>query len=173
MMAENSSMGFEAIYFFNTGALIWGLAYFLKRYLCDKASFCGEESVQHISKTKALMLTILNAVICVVIFTVVTYTFKLAISAGINVGLVVVIWAINPFTSALMDYLVYGQPLFRYHIVGMTGLLICAVLVAVGTSFGTESTEIAVDPLEVVETADTPAVYAILCSVLMPVVCTF
>jgi hypothetical protein len=105
-------MGFEAIYFFNTGALIWGLVYFLKRYLFDKASFCGEESQPLISKTRVTLYTMFNAVVCVVIFTVVTYTFKLAISAGLNVGLVVVIWAINPFTSALMDYLVYGKPLY-------------------------------------------------------------
>ena len=38
-------------------------------------------------------------------------TMKYSLMAGMNIGLVITIWAINPFTSALMDYFVYSSKL--------------------------------------------------------------
>jgi len=76
--------------------------------------------------------TIVNALICTFIWVIVMLTMKYSLMAGVNIGLVITIWAINPFTSALMDYFVYSSKLQCFHWLGMGGLLLCAVLVALG-----------------------------------------
>lgn len=53
----------------------------------------------------------IGAIVAIVVFLIVAYTLKLAIMADLNTGIVITIWAINPFTSALMDFIIYSTPL--------------------------------------------------------------
>jgi len=112
---------------------------------------------------------IIGAVVSVGIFLIVSFTLKLAILANLNTGIVITIWAINPFTSALMDFCIYRSPLQQHHLVGMVFLIMCAVFVSV--SGGKDAAPNS--PTEIIKEAALPAWCAILCSVAMPVACTF
>lgn len=54
-----------------------------------------------------LFWIIVNALILVAVFFIVLLTLRLSIKAELNIGLVIAVWPINSFTSALMDYFVY------------------------------------------------------------------
>jgi multidrug transporter EmrE-like cation transporter len=73
----------------------------------------------------------IGALVAIGIFLIVTFTLKLAIMADLNTGIVITIWAINPFTSALMDFFIYRSPLKMHHLIGMVFLIMCAIFVSV------------------------------------------
>jgi hypothetical protein len=73
----------------------------------------------------------LNAIILVVVFFIVLMTLRLSIKAGLNIGLVIAVWPINSFTSAVLDYLMYNVKLEPSNWYGMTGLCLCAIFVSV------------------------------------------
>lgn len=105
----------------------------------------------------------------VVIFYVVSCTLDLALRAGVNIGIVTTIWAINPFTSALMDWIIYGVALKAHHWFGMFGLVLCAALISLSSMF-TENEIIREDgEVQIL----IPAYIPILMSFVMPTVCTF
>ncbi len=58
-------------------------------------------------------------------------TFQLAIYVTIATS----IWSLNPFMTAVLDRFVYGSEIKRYHVIGMTSLVICAALVSISELF--------------------------------------
>lgn len=84
---------------------------------------------------KMITWILVGAVMVAVIYNVVSTTLDLALRSGVNIGIVTTIWAINPFTSALMDWIVYSEPLHLNHWFGMLGLVICAVLISISSLF--------------------------------------
>ena len=97
----------------------------------------------------------------------------LAIAAGINIGLVISIWAIGPFLAALLDLFCYKVPMKSFHIVGMIAMGICACLIAL--TGGPEAVAETTDTINTVKEAAKnllPAYIPLLVAPIMPIVCT-
>lgn len=57
-------------------------------------------------------------------------TMYFATKAGINVGVVTVIWSVNPLLMALADKIVYQTKLKYYHYIGLLAIMLCTVCIA-------------------------------------------
>jgi drug/metabolite transporter (DMT)-like permease len=96
----------------------------------------------------------------------ITYTFQFSIAAGLNIGIAQAIWAVNPFFTALIDYLFYGNDLESFHILGMLGIVTCTVLVSLSQLVNGDDE----DASSAIESSF-PVYGAILFSFSMPLVC--
>jgi drug/metabolite transporter (DMT)-like permease len=74
------------------------------------------------------------------------YTMIFAGKAHINVGIIVTIWSVNPMFVAVADYFVNGQKLQYFHILGMSSMVVCSVLISLNSI---------VNKTEVADTSDT------------------
>lgn len=57
-------------------------------------------------------------------------TIFLAGAAGINVGVITVIWSIDPVYTSIADYFLFGQKLHYNHFVGIASILCCSVVIS-------------------------------------------
>ena len=62
-----------------------------------------------------------------------------AIRAGVNTGIITIIWRSSMFTSALADYIIYGTSLRYYHWIGLIACLACTVLIGISKIVSTHS----------------------------------
>ena len=51
--------------------------------------------------------------------------------AGINVGLVTIIWRVSVFIGALLDYIYFKTKLKYYHFLGLILMVVCVVIISV------------------------------------------
>jgi hypothetical protein len=109
-------------------------------------------------------------VLQVVIIWSVIFNFHIARLAGLNIGIAQAIWSINPFFQALFDKFLYGDKVGVHHFIGMSGLVICAVLVSLSTIIIPEETK-GSDPSATIIEHSVPLYVAVLSSFIMPVVC--
>jgi drug/metabolite transporter (DMT)-like permease len=65
-----------------------------------------------------------------------------AAEAGINVGLITVIWSVNPLLMAFADYVINKQHLKSYHYVGLISIAICTVIITLLGGGGAPKAEI-------------------------------
>ena len=54
-----------------------------------------------------------------------------ASEAGINVGVITVIWSINPLLMAFFDRIIYKTQLKYYHYIGLITIMICTAIIAI------------------------------------------
>jgi hypothetical protein len=127
--------------------------------------------------SRGVIAIVTNCFIIVGIFYSVLVSLGLAIKAGINLGLVVSIWAIGPFLAALLDLFCYRVPMQTFHILGMISMLTCAILISLSGGQAVEEIREAVT--DVVKTAIEkpkenliPAWIPIVVAPVMPIVCT-
>ena len=69
-------------------------------------------------------------------------TMYFATDAGINVGVVTVIWSVNPLLMALADRIIYKTKLKYYHYVGLLAIMICTIVIALVGAGKSPSAEI-------------------------------
>ena len=50
--------------------------------------------------------------------------------SGINVGIITTLWSIQPLAAAFLDYLINGEKLTKYHLIGIVLVLASALLIA-------------------------------------------
>jgi hypothetical protein len=50
--------------------------------------------------------------------------------AGINTGLITIIWRSSTFLSALADYLLFSQKLEYFHYIGLVACVVCTICIA-------------------------------------------
>jgi len=53
-----------------------------------------------------------------------------ATMAGINVGVLTVIWSINPLMISFCDRMIYGTQLKYYHYIGLISIMVCTIIIA-------------------------------------------
>lgn len=53
-----------------------------------------------------------------------------AVLAEVNVGLITIIWSINPLYMAAADYYLFGTNLKCYHLVGTALIVCCTILLS-------------------------------------------
>ena len=82
-----------------------------------------------------------------------------ATNAGVNVGIIITFWSINPLFMAVMDYILFGTKLAYYHLIGTFCIIICTIVVNLKDVFE----EPAVDTSIIHKTAIwVPVVYGLL-----------
>ena len=117
-----------------------------------------------------IFCVISGALLIAIIFMVISFNMKLSLKADLNIGLCVAIWAINPFFAALADLIIYRIGLKLNHIIGMLFLVVCGVLISLSSMVMSEPEQVeSVTP----SYSTIPAIYPILFSIVMPIVCTF
>jgi drug/metabolite transporter (DMT)-like permease len=178
-MGEISHLGSRGIFFYNSGAVTFCLLYFIYQY-CIKPR--GGEPIQFFwarkdgtTNWRALACVFANCFVIVGIFYAVLISLGLAIQAGINIGLVISIWAIGPFLAALLDLFVYRVPMKTFHIIGMIAMMACAVLIALSGGPPPEEAADAVKGVveSIKEVKDLiPAWIPIVFAPVMPTICT-
>jgi len=57
-------------------------------------------------------------------------TMWFASLAQVNIGIITVIWSINPLYMALTDYLIFNKTMYYYHHLGTLLIVSCTVLLA-------------------------------------------
>lgn len=62
--------------------------------------------------------------------------------AGINVGVVTIIWRAGVFTSALGDYLFFGTKLQYFHMIGLVAITACILVLNAKNFDGSVTTEV-------------------------------
>ena len=82
-----------------------------------------------------LGLFAVGAIFQLAIYVTIVFTFLYSKRAGLNIGIATSIWSLNPFMTAVLDRFVYGSEIKRYHVVGMTSLVVCAILVSMSELF--------------------------------------
>jgi drug/metabolite transporter (DMT)-like permease len=97
----------------------------------------------------------------------IVFTFLYSKRAGLNIGIATSIWSLNPFMTAVLDRFIYGSEIKRYHVFGMSSLVICAVLVSMSELFIADTQNQVDSP----DRDKPPIVYALLISFLMPTIC--
>jgi len=85
--------------------------------------------------------------------------------AGINVGVVTIIWRVGVFTSALGDYFFFGTKLKYFHILGLLAITACILVLNSKNFDGTVKTE--------VKEAEMAAWIPISCAVAFPILLTW
>tara|TARA_B110000285_G_C14933187_1_gene518311 strand:+ start:126 stop:554 length:429 start_codon:yes stop_codon:yes gene_type:complete len=94
-------------------------------------------------------------------------TMYFATDAGINVGVVTVIWSVNPLLMALADRIIYKTKLKYYHYVGLLAIMICTIVIALVGAGKSPSAEI--KAIELYETKEkTPAWIPVLFGIVTP-----
>lgn len=52
-----------------------------------------------------------------------------ATNAGVNTGIIITFWSVNPLFMAVMDYLLFGTKLAYYHLIGTFCIIVCTIVV--------------------------------------------
>lgn len=50
--------------------------------------------------------------------------------SGINVGIITTLWSLQPLAAALLDYLINGEKLTIYHLIGIILVIASALLIS-------------------------------------------
>ena len=100
---------------------------------------------------KLIACYISSAFIQTTIYNTIFLTYHYSHMAGLNIGIASSVWAIAPFTSALAEWIVFGNRLQKYHVVGMNFMLTCALLISCSQLMTESSSEslVADDPSEI------------------------
>lgn len=59
-------------------------------------------------------------------------------TAGVNVGVITTIWSVNPLFMAVADYLIYGQRLQYFHIIGLIAIVACTICISLSSVVGAQ-----------------------------------
>lgn len=62
-------------------------------------------------------------------------TMWFASLAKVNVGVITVIWSVNPLFMAITDFFLFKVQMRYYHYVGMAGIVICTILISLKPFF--------------------------------------
>lgn len=57
-------------------------------------------------------------------------TFMVSLKANLNIGIATSIWAVSPFFSAMIDFLLFKKSLLTSHLIGIFFMLSCALMSA-------------------------------------------
>ena len=50
--------------------------------------------------------------------------------ADVNVGIITTLWSVQPLAAAFLDYLIYGERLTIYHLIGIIMVIVSALLIS-------------------------------------------
>lgn len=103
----------------------------------------------------------------VVLFEINT-TFLFSKRAGLNIGIATSIWSITPFVSAVLDWFINKTELKKYHLLGMTLMMVGALMMSLSNLLPSKDST-SDDDLEVEKPI--PVIIPLLISASMPITC--
>lgn len=86
-----------------------------------------------------------------------------------NVGVITVIWALNPLYMAVADFFINGRRLKWYHLVGTFSMVACSVLLSLSTIVGVKPTPAVEDIVTDVKKKAFPGYVPVIFGILTPV----
>ena len=173
-----SPLGMQGVNYFCFGNLLASVIYFACNRECSKRNLPSAKDQD--GKCKVLMRTwdnrvdwytiafcILSAVWQFFIYASAMLCFKVAKSAGLNIGIAQCIWALNPFLVAVIERVFWGVGLAKTQVFGMCSLVACTICVSLSELFQAD------DSLQEIIVVDgkTPVYVAVLTSLVFPLVC--
>ena len=130
-----SKVGPLCLFYFASGSILTGLLYNFIEAIKNKRKngvfWCNQNLIIH-GRVKYVNLIGFMA-FCFVYFLVQNMAFLtmyFAALAKVNVGLITVLWSINPLFNAIMDRILFKEKLMPYHAFGMIFIVICTVLLS-------------------------------------------
>jgi multidrug transporter EmrE-like cation transporter len=81
------------------------------------------------------------AFIQVLIFSGISLTFSTSYKANLNPGVAAAIWAVSPFLQAVVDRIIWLVDLKINHVIGMTLMVLCGVIISVSNILVSSTTE--------------------------------
>jgi drug/metabolite transporter (DMT)-like permease len=121
-LAKISYLGIQSAYYFNSGGLVFCIAYFVyKREWARKNVGPKPLPGQEMDRFKvlfrkwesneidwpAILVVFVNALTEAIIAFGVIYNFKLSVDSGLNVGISTAIWSVTPFFMAIIEWLFF------------------------------------------------------------------
>ena len=110
------------------------------------------------------------------IYASIILSFKMAIRADLNIGIAQAIWSMQPFFVSVLERCIYSVPFDTQKLFGMSALISCAILVSLSEVISPPATTGKDVPIVTPSIDDKieklPLWVAVLCSFVMPVVCT-
>jgi drug/metabolite transporter (DMT)-like permease len=192
LIGELSLLGMAGCYYYNTGYLIAGICYFMRRELCPKR---GQVKKDFLTSTKdgsgsfrwnVLFWLFYSAIVQTAIFLCVGLTFSTSKKSGLNPGIASAIWSLTPVFAAIADKIIYAVSLEAFHVVGIFFMVVCGVCVGISDIIVPQEGLIIDDPTQIPgqfpvpptpiedEFVPTLPIYvAVLCSIAMPLAVTF
>jgi len=98
------------------------------------------------------------------------FTFKVAIEAGLNIGIAQSIWAISPFFISILERVFYHTPFHFKQIYGMSAIVVGAIFISLSEVITPKEADPTI--VAVVDENTVPVWYAIMVSFTMPIVCS-
>lgn len=83
--------------------------------------------------------------------------------ANINVGVITIIWSIDPIFMAIVDKILFGQKLMYNHIIGILSMLACCIAISLSDYFDGNSSK----DLDLIKSS--PTWVAVLFGVITPI----
>ena len=162
-------------YYYNTGYLVVSLIYFLRKSFCPKPGRIEKDFLTN-SETGGFRWNVLfwlfySAIVQTGIFLSIGLTFSTSQKSGLNPGIASAIWSLTPVFAATADKIIYKVELEFYHMVGIFFMVLCGVAVGISDVVVPKMIDDIIEPNEFVPTL--PVYVAVLCSIVMPLACTF
>ena len=83
----------------------------------------------------SLFIIFVGGAFQIAIFLSIVLTYKVAHSAGLNIGIAQTIWSVNPFMTSILERFVYKTTFKFNQLYGMAAMIVCAVLVSLSSIF--------------------------------------
>ena len=177
MIGEISALGYEGLYYLALGPIPFGFVYFIYRKEWARRNIPSQEHNKEVKKVisrkwdnsldwHTFLIVLWGAFLQGAIYVGVIESFKMSRLAGLNIGIASAIWSFLPFFVAFLEKIFFGFGLKVFQFVGMSLLVVLAVLVALSDLFSDNAEEVTLNPnIEHKE----PVYKAILYSFIFPV----
>jgi drug/metabolite transporter (DMT)-like permease len=150
LINEISPLGFDAIDYYNSGALVVCAINFARMRLQGKPKLTvrgttASEGMLDIVvteyrdlfytrsgelDTRILVLIVMASFLTCAMFLSVSFTYALAGQIGLNIGLAQTVWGTTPFFGAILDFFLYNVRVPRFQIIGMLLMVVCVSLIS-------------------------------------------
>ena len=178
LIGSLSPLGMQGVNYFCFGNLLASVIYFAVNKECVKKN--APNARAQAGKCKVLLRTwdnsfdwrtmffcLLSALWQFFIYASAMLCFKVAKSAGLNIGIAQCIWALNPFLVAVIERVVWGVGLAHTQVLGMCSLVACTICVSLSELFQGDESKLEQRLVE----GRTPIYVAVLVSLVFPIVC--
>ena len=123
------------IFYFASGGIVTGIVYHLwysHRNLKKGKSFWNDQNL--VLDGQVYWRNVVGfTVYCLLYFLIQNLAFLtmfFSALAQVNVGLITTIWSVNPLFMAIMDFIIFKQKLYYYHLVGTISIVICTIVLS-------------------------------------------
>ena len=131
----SSEVGYLAVLYNSTGTVIVCLIFNISEATQNykkKGVFWNDQNLIKEGKLSIRNMLGFLSYCCfqVIILNMVMFTIYFSVLADVNTGIITSIWSVTPFFMSLADYLFFGVTLKYNHIIGITLIVVCILLLS-------------------------------------------